>query len=206
MIPEKLWQYYQKERIDLQKSSIIKNDDGSVLIYALLILILLTIIGLSSIQTTNVELKISGNDKFYKIAFYACDAGIEAGRAALNDLKKADSGSWDKLLRNEAVTLYGRTGDLDAVIGSGCTVGAATYTLAVADNLDLSSPGVIDAVDTDNTIFLTSTVVNYMGAQVQIQTTVRYSGQDVFAQEHYDSSSSGQAGDEDAAATSDIRW
>ena len=51
-----------------------KNEDGSVLVVAILILVLLTIIGISAMSTTNVELKISGNEKSYKMALYAAEA------------------------------------------------------------------------------------------------------------------------------------
>ncbi|UCF83665.1 MAG: hypothetical protein JSV50_21290 [Desulfobacteraceae bacterium] len=51
-----------------------KNENGSVLVVALLILVLLTIIGISAMSTTNVELKISGNEKSYKMALYAAEA------------------------------------------------------------------------------------------------------------------------------------
>ena len=53
----------------------LKNKDGSVMVVAILILALLTIIGISAMSTTNVELKISGNEKFYKLALYAAEAG-----------------------------------------------------------------------------------------------------------------------------------
>jgi hypothetical protein len=53
-----------------------KNEDGSVLIVALLILVLLTIIGISATTTTNIELQIAGNEKFHKIAFYHADSGV----------------------------------------------------------------------------------------------------------------------------------
>jgi hypothetical protein len=51
-----------------------KNEDGSVVVVALLILALLTIIGIAAMTTTNVELKISGNEKSYKMALYAAEA------------------------------------------------------------------------------------------------------------------------------------
>ncbi len=51
-----------------------KNDDGSVMVVAILILALLTIIGIAAMSTTNVELKISGNEKSYKMALYAAEA------------------------------------------------------------------------------------------------------------------------------------
>ena len=51
-----------------------KNEDGSVLVVAIVILMLLTIIGIAAMSTTNVELKISGNEKSYKMALYAAEA------------------------------------------------------------------------------------------------------------------------------------
>ena len=51
-----------------------KNECGSVMVVAILILALLTIIGIAAMSTTNVELKISGNEKSYKMALYAAEA------------------------------------------------------------------------------------------------------------------------------------
>jgi len=51
-----------------------KNEDGSVMVVAILMLALLTIIGIAAMSTTNVELKISGNEKSYKMALYAAEA------------------------------------------------------------------------------------------------------------------------------------
>jgi hypothetical protein len=51
-----------------------KNKDGSVLVVALVILMLFTIIGIAAMSTTNIELKISGNEKSYKMALYAAEA------------------------------------------------------------------------------------------------------------------------------------
>ena len=50
------------------------NEKGSVMVVAILILALLTIIGIAAMSTTNVELKISGNEKSYKMALYAAEA------------------------------------------------------------------------------------------------------------------------------------
>jgi hypothetical protein len=51
-----------------------RNEAGSVLVVSLLILVLLTIIGISAMNTSNVELKISGNEKVYKMALYAAES------------------------------------------------------------------------------------------------------------------------------------
>ena len=177
--------------------SIFKNDDGSTLIPAMIILLLLTMIGISSIDTSIVEQKITRNHSLHKIAFFAADAGIEYGRAILNDLKKADSGSWDTLLA-------GNTNIINTILDAdgGRNVGNAVFSLAIQDNDDSDSNILID---TDNIIILTSTV-NYNGAQAQIETYIHYLGADDYAQEHYNSKSSGQTGDESVAVSNNVRW
>ena len=59
------------------------NADGWVTFAALLILGILTIIGTSSITTSNIEVKIATNDKVHKMAFYAADGGSELGTELL---------------------------------------------------------------------------------------------------------------------------
>ncbi|MBW2066495.1 MAG: hypothetical protein JRJ03_16420 [Deltaproteobacteria bacterium] len=53
----------------------IKGQEGSVLIVALLILVLLTLIGISVTRTTEVEINIAGNEKLYKENLYLAEAG-----------------------------------------------------------------------------------------------------------------------------------
>ena len=59
------------------------NSDGAVTIAALVILAILTIIGISSISTSNMEVQISTNDKVHKMSFYAADGGSELGTELL---------------------------------------------------------------------------------------------------------------------------
>lgn len=59
------------------------NENGSALIFAILILAVLTIIGISSNKTSTVEVKIASNDKVYKQSFYEADGGTEFGRELL---------------------------------------------------------------------------------------------------------------------------
>jgi len=66
-------------------SSTIKNESGSVLIIALLILVLLTIIGISASTTSTIDIQIAGNEKLYKIAFYAADGGTELAHELLEE-------------------------------------------------------------------------------------------------------------------------
>lgn len=52
------------------------NEEGFILVTAIVVLLLLVLIGIGSMRTSSIEMLISGNDKFHKEAFYASDSGI----------------------------------------------------------------------------------------------------------------------------------
>ncbi len=64
-------------------TSVIDNQSGSVLVVALMILVLLTVIGITASTTTNIEIQVANNEKLYKTAFYAADGGAEAAHELL---------------------------------------------------------------------------------------------------------------------------
>jgi hypothetical protein len=55
------------------------NEKGSTLIISVLILLLLTVIGIAATNTSTIEVLISGNDKWHKMAFHQADGGTEVG-------------------------------------------------------------------------------------------------------------------------------
>ncbi len=55
------------------------NPDGLVTMAALLFLIILTIVGVSAISSSNMEVQISTNDEIHKMTFYAADGGADLG-------------------------------------------------------------------------------------------------------------------------------
>ncbi len=55
------------------------NEKGVAIVVALLMLIVLTLIGISSISSSVFESKISGNERFGSAAFYAADGGVDVG-------------------------------------------------------------------------------------------------------------------------------
>lgn len=55
-------------------SPIHKNDDGSVIIPALMVLVLVTIIGVMSIRTSSDDINISTNQQLNERAFYAAES------------------------------------------------------------------------------------------------------------------------------------
>ena len=54
----------------------LRDENGSILVVAMMILVILTIIGIVATNMSTVELNIAGNELAYKKAFYAADAGV----------------------------------------------------------------------------------------------------------------------------------
>lgn len=61
------------------RKTVVTNDEGFILVITMFILVVLSIIGLSATSTTQLELKIAGNDRIHKETFYQADAGTELG-------------------------------------------------------------------------------------------------------------------------------
>jgi hypothetical protein len=73
--------------------TVINNERGSALVVALLMLVVLTLIGISASTTTNFELQIAGNDKLFKTAFYAADGATEMGGELIE--QNIEERDWD---------------------------------------------------------------------------------------------------------------
>lgn len=54
--------------------SMLRNEQGSVLITALLLLVFLTLIGIAATTTTTTDMQVAKNEKCFKLAFYAAEA------------------------------------------------------------------------------------------------------------------------------------
>jgi hypothetical protein len=61
------------------------DQKGMALVVALIILLVLTLLGISSINSTIFESKISGNERWGSAAFYAAKGGVDVGIARLPD-------------------------------------------------------------------------------------------------------------------------
>ena len=53
-----------------------RSQKGSIAVIALLIMVVLTIIGLSISRTSTTEIQIAGNDLFMKQSFYIAEGGV----------------------------------------------------------------------------------------------------------------------------------
>ncbi|MBF0233238.1 MAG: pilus assembly PilX N-terminal domain-containing protein [Desulfamplus sp.] len=75
------------------------DENGSIIVVALLFLVILTFMGISAVETTVTENKIAVNDQLYKMAFYSADSGVYATpkviRAFITEGDPLEAGSTD---------------------------------------------------------------------------------------------------------------
>lgn len=70
----------------MKKKMILSNDEGSVLVIALVMLALLTTLGIMSTNTTSVDLQISQNERIHRQNFnFAEAAAMEAAQRLIDD-------------------------------------------------------------------------------------------------------------------------
>ena len=68
------------------ESSVLKNEKGVALIIALIMLLVLTFIGISTISSSVFETRISGNERVGSSAFYAAEGGVFVGVSRIPDI------------------------------------------------------------------------------------------------------------------------
>jgi hypothetical protein len=61
----------------------LQEEQGSVLILCVLMLFLLTVLGISSTTTSDLEMSIATNENFFHMAFYQADGGAEASKEVI---------------------------------------------------------------------------------------------------------------------------
>ena len=90
-------------------TDIIKNEDGFLLIMSLMILTILTIIGVSTSNTTRFELTIAANDRVYNRSFYTAESAwplgglwlnAKAGAPSIEDTSQTFDGTEVAIVRN----------------------------------------------------------------------------------------------------------
>jgi len=160
--------------------STINNENGFVLIIAIMVLVLLTIIGISASNTSINEIQTSTNSLLYERAFYTAESGLEHLKELLkvqfvqwNEVKLATGASPDwTFALNGSVTGSIATdsdangiGDYDGgVIWITTTLENVNYTVRVWNNADGGGP----ANDMDGLIFARSEAFDPKGARCSI--------------------------------------
>ena len=131
-----------------------KGQEGSVIVIVMIVLALLTIVGISATNMSTTEMKIAGNDKNYKVAFYHAESGgyalakwvtrvlddneipqdingVGGGPADKNRFEYLDPNATE--LMDEAMDYdgaYDSAKDFRFSMGSGISDGAGTYQKA----------------------------------------------------------------------------
>lgn len=78
--------YFRKVKSLLSSHYIVtRNEQGFLLVITMLILVVLSLIGLSATNLSRVELQIAGNDRLHKETFYQADGGTEVGANLLEE-------------------------------------------------------------------------------------------------------------------------
>ena len=62
-----------------------KDEKGFALVLALMIMVILTLIGISATRLSQIEIRISGNERLSKKTFYGADGGTETGIELLEE-------------------------------------------------------------------------------------------------------------------------
>ena len=65
--------------------SILKDQTGVALVIALLMIVVLTLMGLASTQTSIYDIKLSGNKRGSTSAFYAAESGVQVVMASVEN-------------------------------------------------------------------------------------------------------------------------
>ena len=94
-----------------------KNENGSVMVAAIMILVLLTIVGMAAMNTSTTETSLATNTLLYERAFYTAEAGFEHAKGVLKvpfteqnpNIVSGGTGNWTFVLDGN-----GAIPDLDA--------------------------------------------------------------------------------------------
>lgn len=124
----------------------IKNEEGSVLIVALIMLVLLSMIGISANRTASIDILIAGNEMVYKQNLFSAEAASMEGMQRLED---TDLGSatvtWlttdlDSITDPQITTAGNWTGTFsDGTVAASSSVDTATRYVAISKGIQTGS-------------------------------------------------------------------
>lgn len=152
-------------------TDLFKNEDGSVIVAAMLVLVLLTIIGISATSTSNIELNIVTNTQLHKMAFFTAESGWQVTSDWLDDqypLPTENVGSYNSGLTDSV------DNDGDGTIDEADErVHFQTDTYANPEPLPLSA-NLSDYIYTVDSEFVSATVAPGWGAGSTSGTFLRF--------------------------------
>ena len=150
--------YFQKA-VSMKEKSIINCEDGNVLILSLILLVLLTMIGISATRTSSIDIQVAGNNMIYtrnlfsgEVAAYEAVQNLELTNISTANLNwLLPQGTYDVLDNDEWDNGFsGGTAGTAAVSGIDLDSNATIRFVAVNGGL----------VDTGESLDMTRTKVN----------------------------------------------
>ncbi len=156
------------------KASILNNDKGSVMVAALMVLVLLTIIGISASNISVTEVQIATNSLRYERAFYTAESGLQHAKVRLKkpfvennkaNVVNAATATWNFAI-DDATDSSFAGGD----VWMTTTLAGVSYTVTIWDNND-EAPNPDDPNDdVDGRVFISSEARGPRGAVCRIET------------------------------------
>jgi len=74
----------------MKEKCLLKNENGSVMVLALVMLALLTLLGIAATTTSTIEIQVAGNEKLYKENFYRAEAAVMENAQRIEDGEEAE--------------------------------------------------------------------------------------------------------------------
>jgi len=169
------------------KNLLLRNEKGSVIVAALLILALLTIIGMAATNRSMTEQHLAVNTLLYERAFYAAEAGFEHAKGALkvpyneqnqSNIALGNPGSWSFVLNGSGV-IPGLAPATDCAFEGGVALLTAqldgiSYTVTVWNNYDTGDPTdpCDAAVDLDGRMMIRTVATGPRGSICSIESLI----------------------------------
>jgi len=130
----------------MNKHTILKKQDGAALVVSLILLVVITILAISGMNTATTELAMARNDQNYENAFQAAETGLALilGQTGFNTSPGAPV--FQTITTHESVTTQITFEDSTLVPDRGFSLGvgsgiAAYHFLATADASSMRDPG-----------------------------------------------------------------
>jgi Tfp pilus assembly protein PilX len=138
----------EKDKYLMHKTfSLLMNEEGSVIVFTLMVLTLLTIIGLASINTANTEIEIAGAELIYQRNFYLAEgAAMEAAHWLDNNPVTAADPTWMEMttgvLNGDTIDEYWAGNEVvqpqECAIDADASFLAADEGISAGSSLDVS--------------------------------------------------------------------
>jgi hypothetical protein len=143
----------------LKMESQLKNENGSVIVVAMIILALLTVLGIASTNTSTLEVRIATNSQDHQLDFYVADSGWKDAAMFLEDQSSVPSwiNGQGTIVKNFGSDGNTYTGEPPAPDFTALT----PDSLHDGDGIDNDGDGDTDGADPGETAFNSRYNINY---------------------------------------------